>query len=114
MIEVLLDHQLGYCCCTGVPQVRVMSPSVQARANGSQRHGFSERDSCAPWGFVGYHLNLDRGPSGAEYGQPLNLDWKSEHSWADRGNIDWDLFWDSDCLFGSWGWVGSRDDWWCT
>ena len=56
-------------------------------------------------------MNLDRGPSGADYGHSLNSDWKSGNSWADCGNIDWELFWDRDCLFRGWGWVGSRYDW---
>ena len=34
MIEVLLDHRLGYCFCMGVTQARVISQSVQARATG--------------------------------------------------------------------------------
>ena len=92
MIEVLLDHQLRYCCFTGVPQDRVMSPSVQDRDNRSQRHGFYGRDSCPPWGFEGNLMNLDRGPSGSDYGKPLNLDCNIGHIWDYCGHIDWELF----------------------
>ena len=109
MIEVILDHQLNHCFCTGVPQSRVMSPSVQARANRSRRHEFSGRDSCPLWLFEEQPLNLDRGPSGADYGNPLNLDCNSGQSWADCGHIDWELFWGRDCLLRGWGWVGSWD-----
>ena len=31
MIQVFLDNQFGYYCCTGVPQAQVMSSRVQAR-----------------------------------------------------------------------------------
>ena len=88
MVMVILDHQLGYCCFKGVTQVRFMSPSFQARANRSQRHGLSGRDSCLPWGFEGHPLNLDRGPSAADYGHTLHLDWNSGQSWDDCGKID--------------------------
>ena len=63
-----------------VPQARVMYPSVQARSNRLWRHGFSGRDRFPPWVFEGHPLKLDRGPSGAEYGKPMNLDWNSRHS----------------------------------
>ena len=88
MIEVLLDHQLGYCCCTGVTQVRFMYTSFQARENRSQRHGFYGRNFCSLCGFEGHPLNLDRGPSGTNNGHPLNSDRNSGNSWADCGHID--------------------------
>ena len=89
MIEVLLDHQLDYCFFTGVPQAQVMSPSVQARANRSRRHVFSGRDSCPPWLFEGHPMDLDRGTSTDDYGNPLNSDWNSGHSWDDCRHIHW-------------------------
>ena len=90
-----------------------MSPSVQARAKITRRHSSYGRDSCTLRVFEGNPLNLDRGTNAADYGQPLNLDWNSAHIWADCGHIDWELFWERDCLFRGWGWVESRDDWWC-
>ena len=48
IIEVLLDNGLGCCCCTGVPQARVVYLSVQARTNRSLRQGFSGRYNCPP------------------------------------------------------------------
>ena len=89
IIEILLDNHLGYCCCMGVPQAQVVSPSVQAKAHRSRRHGFSERGSCTPWVFGVHPLNLDRGSSGSDCGHPLKLDWNSGNSWADCGNIHW-------------------------
>ena len=58
-------------------------------------------------------MNLDRGYSGADYGQPLKSDWNSGDSWADCGHIHWELFWYRYCLFRGWGRVGSRDYRWC-
>ena len=91
MIDVLLYHQLGYRCCTGVPQARVLSPSFLARANRSRRHRFSGRDSFPLCGFEGHLLNLVRRPSVDEYGNTLNSEWNSGHSWADCGYIDWEF-----------------------
>ena len=68
MIEVLLDVQLIYCCCTGVLQAQVMSTSVQDRSNRLYRYGFSGSDSFPSWIFEGHHMNLDRVPSGDGYG----------------------------------------------
>ena len=95
MIEVFLDNQLSYCCCTCMQQVRVLSPSVQSRINRSRRQCFSGRDSCNPWVFQGHPLKLDRGNIGADCGNPLNF------------------YWYIDCLFRDWGRVRSRYDWWC-
>ena len=63
-----------------------------------------------PWGFEGHTLNLDRGPSGDDYGNPMNLDWNSGHIWTDCRHINWELFWDRDCLSRGLGRVGSWYD----
>ena len=114
VIEVLLDKKLGYWCCTGVPQVRTMSTSVQARANRSQRQGFSGRDSCPSCGFKGHHMNLDRRNSGSGCGHPPNLEFNRGHSWDYCGPINWGLLWQRDYLPRVWGRVRNRYDWWCT
>ena len=90
-----------------------MYSSVQDRANRLQMHGFSDKDSCPPWVFKGHPLNLEMGPSGDEYGNPMNLDWNSGNSWAGCGKIYWDLLWGRDYLYMGWVRVRSRDDWWC-
>ena len=92
MIEVLLDHQLVYYCCTCVLQAQVVSPSVQARANRSRRHVFSGRDSYPPWRFLRHPLKLYRGTSGAYCGRPLNSYWNSGHSWSEFRHIHWGFF----------------------
>ena len=97
-----------------MPQAQVMSPSVQARSDRSRKHGFSGRGSCPPCVFEWHPLNLDRGDIGSDYVHPLNLDWNSGNSWANCGNIHWELFWGRDFLFRGWCRVGSRDDLWCT
>ena len=108
MIEELLDHRLGYFFCMGVPQAQFVSPSVQASSNSSRRHRFPGNDNCLPWGFEGHPLNLDKGPSGDDYGHPLNSEWNSGHSWSDCGNIHLELFWYRYCLFRGWGRYGSQ------
>ena len=45
-----------------------------------------------PGDFRGNPMNLDRGPSGYDYGHPLNSDCNSGHSWADCGHIHWGFF----------------------
>ena len=107
IIEVLLDNQMGYFCCTGVLQEQFMSPSVQTRAKRLWMQGFSGRDSFPSWGFKDNPMNLDRGNIGANCRHFLILDWNQGHSWSDCGNIHWDLLWHRDCLFRGWGRVRS-------
>ena len=42
---------------------------------------------------------MDRFPGGDDYRHPLNLDWKSGHSWDVCGHIIWGFLWYKDCLF---------------
>ena len=114
MIELLLDYQLGYCFCKDVPQARIMSPSFQDRANMSRRHRFYGRYSCLLWVFQSHPLNLDRGPIGDDYGNPLISYWNSGHNWDDCGHIYWELFCGRICLFRGWCWFRSRDYWRCS
>ena len=107
MIEVILDNQLGYCCCMGVLQEWVMSTNVQARSTRSRMHIFSGRDSCPQWVFKGNPLKLDMRPSGSDCGKPMKLDWNMGHSWADCGHFHCDWLWHRDFLFRGWGWVRS-------
>ena len=113
MIGVVLDKQLGCCCWISVPQARVMSPSVHARANRSQRQWFSGRDSSPPWGFKGHPLNLNRVHSGSNCWQLMNLDCNRGNIWADCGHIHWYLLWIRDCMFRGWGRFRSQYNWWC-
>ena len=101
MIEVFLYNQLGYCCCMGVPQVRVVSPSVHDRTNRLQIQGFYIRDSCSPWGFKGNPLNLDRRHSEADCKKPMDLEWYRGHCGDTLGHIPLALIWHRDCIFRS-------------
>ena len=99
IIDLLLDNQLGYCYCTGVPQARVVYPRFQDRTNRSQRQRFSGRDSFNPWGFKVHPLNLNRGHSGADCRYHMNLECNTGHNGDDCGHMHWDFLWHKDCMF---------------
>ena len=75
LIKVLLDNQLGYCCCMGVLQDQATLKRVQDRKNRLRKKIFSGWNICPPRGSQRQPLKLVRG-----------------HSRADCGHNHWDWF----------------------
>ena len=105
LIKVLLDNQLGYCCCMGVPQDQATLKRVQARKNRLRKKLFSGWDRTPPRIFQGHPMSLGRG-----------------HSGDDCGHNNWDWFWNRErlrekyrgCMCRGWGRFRSQDDRWFT